>query len=231
MALQQPSPKDATTASLRQPDFEILKNPGQPWGAEKRHNAFRLKFCNRMIIDSEIGRAVETRWVNDPVRLGWVLVKRQRPPACQVLALGPNDVGWDTHPDRIVAPEVDQVKVRPGRDLRIAPLGQFHLLYRKIVDKSFSPIPEYGFEKAYLQAIAEIENAKPVGRDPPPRIAEAAWGLPVTQRIRIGTPVDPTERPTPRYGLDFELCASEVRWRRNARHSVEIAPCHTFRSG
>jgi hypothetical protein len=87
-----------------------------------------------------------------------MLVKCQRPPACQVLALCPKDVGRHTHPNRIVAPQVDQAKVRRGRDLRMAPLGQLQLLYRKIVDKTFAVVAEHRFEEAHLQGAAEVEK-------------------------------------------------------------------------
>jgi hypothetical protein len=103
-----------------------------------------------------------------------MLVKCQRPPACQVLALCPKDVGRHTHPNRIVAPQVDQAKVRRGRDLRIAPLGQLQLLYWKIVDKTFAAVAEHRFEEAHLQGAAEVENAKAIGIDTAPRVAEPA---------------------------------------------------------
>jgi hypothetical protein len=103
-----------------------------------------------------------------------MLVKCQRPPACQVLALCPKDVRRHTHPDRMVAPQVNQPKVRRGRDLRITPLGQLNLVYRKIVDKSFAPAPEHRFEEAHLQRVAEAENAKAICIDTAPRIAETA---------------------------------------------------------
>lgn len=174
------------------------------------------------------GRPVEARWINDPVRLGWVLVKRHRPSASQVLALRPNDIRRHAHSDGIVIPEVDKAKVRGGRDLRITALGQLRLIDRKIADQAFAAVAENNFEKAYFQGVAEIENAEAVGSNAAPRIAEPARRFSARQRIRIGAPVDPTERPTPRYGLYFELCAREIGWRWNARHSVEIAPGHTF---
>jgi hypothetical protein len=59
-----------------QADSEILQYLRQPWRTEKRHNALRLKLSYRTIVDGDIGRAIETRGVNDPVRLSWVLVKR-----------------------------------------------------------------------------------------------------------------------------------------------------------
>lgn len=99
-------PHDRAKA-LHQTDFEIIENLGQSWRAENHHNAFRLKLCNRTIVHSEIGRSVEARGVNDPVRLRRVLVKRNRPSASQVLALRPNDIRWHAHSDRIVAPEID----------------------------------------------------------------------------------------------------------------------------
>lgn len=87
-------------------------------------------------------------------------MKRHRPSASQVLALRPNDIRRHAHSDGIVIPEVDKSKVCRGRDLRIAPLGQLHLLYRKIVELSFAAVAEHRFEEAHLQGAAEIENAK-----------------------------------------------------------------------
>lgn len=108
--------KRCFTGSSCQTHPEILQNLGQPWRTKKRHDTLRLKFSYRPIVDGEIGRAVEARWIDDPIKLRRVLVKRHRPSARQVLALCPNNVGRHTHSDRPVASEVDQAKGRRGHD-------------------------------------------------------------------------------------------------------------------
>ncbi|MER9203452.1 hypothetical protein NKH74_30505 [Mesorhizobium sp. M0933] len=92
-------------------------------------------------------------------------------------------------------------------------LSELHLIYRKIVKKSFAPVAKHGFEEASLEGVTEAENTKSIGGDKAPRIAKPAWRLPISERIWMGAPVDPTECPARWYRLDFELCAREIEWR------------------
>jgi hypothetical protein len=110
-------------------------------------------------------------------------------------------------------------------------LCQLRLIDRKIADQSFAAVAENNFEKACFQGVAKLENAEAVGSNAAPRIAEPARRFSAPQRIRIGAPVEPTERPTSRYGLDFEICAPENGWRWDARHSDDVASGHAFSCG
>lgn len=142
-----------------------------------------------------------------------MFVKRYRPLASEIVVLCADDVTRHPHPDRIVASEVNKTKVFHCPDLCIAPLCQFRLVYREVVENPFAPISKHRLNEAYLQGVSEIENTEPVGLDTAPRITEAAWRLAVPQRIGKGPPVDSAECLPRRYCFDLERCAREIGWR------------------
>jgi hypothetical protein len=56
------------------------------------------------------------------------------------LARGLRNIGWHTHPNRVILAQIDKAEIRPRLDFSVTARVDFFLLDRKIADETVASI-------------------------------------------------------------------------------------------
>lgn len=183
---------------------------------------------NASTIDGEVCLPIEPGRIDDAVRSVGMLVKRDRPASRQRLMRFPVHIGRNSHPDRALFPEVDQMQRVFRLDVGIEPLSECGFVERKAPNYPIALIAQNRFKEADGQRLSEVDHAKAVGRVPPTRVAKPARRFAKAEGARMGVEIDAPETFAGAEDVYLERRRRERGRRLGTRHLREVALCNAL---
>src|SRR5579863_422101 len=141
-----------------------------------------------------------------------MIMKGDGPFARQGLLRSPGDVGWNTHPNKPVGPQIDEMQGRDDLNHGMDAAAKLVFVNRIVPHNAISEIAQDGLKETNLEGFAQVEDAEAIVRHAISRIAESTGGFSVAQRIRVPIEIDSAEGLAARNGCHVEGHLREGVW-------------------